>query len=152
MNRVTQIRIGIDPDLEKSGYCIISKRPFAPKWNIELLTTLRFFDVVAAIEDAKMQGLVPGNRVTVCIEAGWLNKSIHHYAHNKSVAGRIGKSVGENHAVGKLLVEHCQNIGVAHILVKPESKKWDSVLFKKITGWETRTNQEMRDACRTAWL
>src|SRR5574343_441837 len=147
----TLIRIGIDPDLTASGYCVLIKQPFG-KWKIETLDTLDFFTLLNAIENEMKGAKAPGNELTVCIEAGWLNKSIHHFAENKAVAGRIGKNVGHNEAVGRLIAEYCEINDINHKLIKPGSSKWNAELFRKITGWEKRTNQEERDAVRAAWV
>lgn len=145
-----QLRIGIDPDLDKSGYCLIESEPFG-KQRITVLSTFPFWELIETIEKVN-RFTATDETLMVFIEAGWLNKvSNYHGAVNKSVAGRIGKNVGENHAVGKLLEQYCKACNIPYKLVKPESKKWDAELFKKITGWKNRTNQEHRDAVRTAW-
>ena len=143
----TKYRIGIDPDLTKSGVAIISHAPFQ-KQKIEELLNCRFFEVLSKIEEFTKKG-----EVRVMLEAGWLNKkSNYHSAPNQEVAGRIGKNVGENHAVGKLIEEWCMVNQVPYSLIKPTNKKWDSKLFKMITNWDKRTNAEQRDAVRAAWL
>ena len=147
----TLTRIGIDPDLKASGFCVLTKTPFSPKWVIEELETLPFFSLIEKMSVQSKLTQLPGHYLLICIEAGWLNKSIHHFAANKNIAGRIGKNVGHNEAIGKLLEEWCKTNGVTYKLVKPESKKWDSSLFQKITGYQKRTNQEERDAVRSAW-
>ena len=147
----TLIRIGIDPDLKASGFCVLIKQPFG-KWKIETLDTLPFFTLLNAIDNEMRGAQAPGNELTVCIEAGWLNKSIHHFAENKAIAGRIGKNVGHNEAIGKLIAEYCERNNTNHKLIKPVSSKWNAELFRKITGWEKRTNQEERDAVRAAWI
>jgi len=141
-----QVRIGIDPDIDKSGFCIMESAPFGKK-NIVKLETLCFWDLIQAID-----AYHDYDDLLVCLEAGWLNKkSNYHFAANTSIAGRIGKNVGENHAVGKLVQQYCEKADILYKLIKPESKKWDADLFKKITGYDKRTNQEQRDAVRAAW-
>ena len=147
----TLVRIGIDPDLKASGFCVLTKTPFKNGWVIEELETLSFFSLIQNLEVQTKLAQLPGTSLLVCIEAGWLNKSIHHFAANKSVAGKIGKNVGHNEAIGKLFEEWCKENNVPYKLIKPETKKWDADLFKKVTGWDKRTNQEERDAVRTAW-
>lgn len=141
------IRIGIDPDIDKSGYCLIESAPFGKK-NIVKLETLSFWDLITEIDTVHHSD----SSLLVCIEAGWLNKiSNYHAAGNVAIAGRIGKNVGENHAVGKLIEQFCKKAYIPYKLIKPESKKWNADLFKKITGYDNRTNQEHRDAVRAAW-
>ena len=147
----TLIRIGIDPDLKASGFCVLVKQPFGT-WQIQVIDTIPFFTLIEQIEAEYTASKAPGNDLTVCIEAGWLNKSIHHFAENKAIAGRIGKNVGHNEAIGKLIAEYCEINDINHKLIKPVSSKWNAELFRKITGWEKRTNQEERDAVRAAWV
>jgi hypothetical protein len=146
------IRIGIDPDLDKSGYCMVVKEPFG-KQHVTFLKTETFFKLCESIKRKYSQSMELGSQsFIVRIEAGWLNKiSNYHSSVNKAVAGRIGKNVGENHAVGKLIMQYCEENEIPYKLIKPESKKWDAKLFKQITGWTSRTNQEERDAVRAAW-
>lgn len=147
----TLVRIGIDPDLKASGFCVLTKTPFKSGWVIEELETLPFFQLIKKLEVQKKLSQLPGASLLVCIEGGWLNKSIHHYAANKSIAGRIGKNVGHNEAIGMKFEEWCIENKVPYKLIKPETKKWDAKLFKQVTGSDKRTNQEERDAVRTAW-
>ena len=143
-----RFRIGIDPDLKKSGVALISNKPFQCQ-KVVLVSTLSFFETIDYIRASKEKF----DNLIVMIEAGWLNKkSNYHNAFNKEIAGRIGKNVGENHAIGKLLEEFCQIHNIEYKLIKPNTKKWDAKLFKQITKWEGRTNAEMRDAVRSAWL
>lgn len=146
---MAKARIGIDPDLEKSGYCLIIHEPLK-KANIVQLSCEPFFSLIALIKLAHEEY---GENLLVCIECGYLNKiSNYHFAKNQSIAGKIGKNVGENQAISKLLVEFCKYHSIPFKEIKPESKKWDADLFKKITLYQARTNQEQRDAVRTAWI
>jgi hypothetical protein len=144
------MHLGIDPDVDKSGYCEIIKQPFG-KWEIVTLDNLDFFDVIQHINqcvelDSHLYD------ITVCIEAGYLNKSIHHVMKSNAHAAKIGTHVGSNHQVGRLFESFCKKNDIAYKLYKPTSSKWDAELFKKITGYTQRTNQEQRDAVRAAWL
>lgn len=149
------VRIGIDPDLVKSGACLIKQEIFEEQ-KVTDLKNLEFFDLIAMLDHAKKFADENKDKVkslTVFLEAGWLNKkSNYHSAFNKEIAGRIGKNVGENHAIGKLIEQYCKRENIDYKLVKPTSKKWDAQLFKKITKWDKRTNSEQRDAVRAAWL
>ena len=89
----------------------------------------------------------------IYIEAGWLNKSSWHPSPNRSTASRIGKNIGANHQIGKLIAEKCERLKIPHELVKPtKSKVTDHKLFCRITGYKgRRSNQEMRDAAMLIW-
>lgn len=145
-------RIGIDGDVDKSGYCLIRHQPFDKQEIIEL-GTKPFFDVLKAISDTMDKCEAEGDSLLVCIEAGWQNKTnSYHAAPSKAVAATIGAKVGANHTIGKKIVEYCELNKIPYKLMRPQSKKWDASLFKKITGYDKRSNEEMRDSVRAAWL
>ena len=112
----TLIRIGIDPDLKASGFCVLVKQPFGT-WQIQVIDTIPFFTLIEQIEAEYTASKATGNDLTVCIEAGWLNKSIHHFAENKAIAGRIGKNVGHNEAIGELIAEYCERNNINYNLI-----------------------------------
>lgn len=139
VNLMSEIIIGVDPDLEKSGVAIKDSS------SVEL-KNLSFPDLVELIR-AKHDLIKK-----VVVEAGWLSKkSNFRNIQSRLVAERTAKNVGENHATGKLLVEMCKSLGVAVVEVKPTQTKVDAERFNKITGWKGRTNQEQRDACMLIW-
>lgn len=145
-----KIRIGIDPDIEKSGYCEIHDK------KIKALDNLDFFDLTACLSVLDKDDMV-------CIEAGWLNeKTMFHMKvnkktgqkseHNRGTSAKIAMFTGQNHAVGRLLEQFCIKNKIPYKLYKPSSEKWDAKLFKQITGYEGKSNQETRDAVRAAWV
>jgi hypothetical protein len=134
--------IGIDPDLEKSGVAFFKNGQLT-------IVTLGFYDL---IEKSRLDIEISNYKNHYLIEAGWLNqKASWHTAQNKSVAAAIGRKVGENHAVGKLLAQCLEAMGHEVTLVKPTRSKLDAKQFKAITGYEGRTNQEERDAAMLIW-
>jgi hypothetical protein len=102
----------------------------------------------------------------VVIEAGWLNPVANYRKsyinritgkqtyHSDRVKEKMAGDTGENHAVGKLLAEYCEEIGMPLKLFRPNPKtpKWNHIRLKMITGYSRRTNQEERDAVRAAWI
>lgn len=127
--------LGIDPDLEKSGVAVLRDT------NKIEYSTLNFVETLAFVRMNK--SIIK----CVYVEAGWLNKKSNwHGASNMSVAARVGKNVGENHATGKLLIECIEAEGLKVVPVKPSTKKLNSEDFERITKIKTRTNQEERDA------
>lgn len=130
---MTNLIIGIDPDLEKSGVAILGQ-------SLEL-KNLTFSETVNLFRSQQDQ------IKKVVIEAGWLNKkSNFRYGHSKNAGEKIAKNVGENHATGKLLAEMAKECGLAVVLVRPTRTKLNAEQFNCITGWQGRTNQEQRDA------
>lgn len=132
---MSNLIIGIDPDLEKSGVAILSHA-----LELKNLTFPETVDLFRSQQDQIKK---------VLIEAGWLNKksNVHgRYGQSKSAGERIAKNVGENHATGKLLVEMAKSLNLNVVEVRPTRKKKNSEEFNRITGWVGRSNQEQRDA------
>lgn len=131
--------VGIDPDISKSGFAVIVS---GAKEFYEL-TTLPFFEMLERIQQLNLNA----GGVVVCIEAAWLiPKSNWHGGKSMGVAAKIGKSVGANHQVGRLLEEFCIYYQIPFELIKPSKSKTDSAFFEKLTNYKLRTNPEMRDA------
>jgi len=129
--------IGIDPDIDKSGLCVYDR--YAED-KMQLFTA-SFFDVLQTIEEWNSRC-----RTIVKLEAGWLNKKSNWHGGKSNVAQKIAKNVGENHATGKLIEQYCIRNNYQYKLIVPKKSKVDAAMFKKLTGYERRTNQELRDA------
>lgn len=130
----TNIYIGIDPDIDKSGVAIWDRRDKSLElYNMtlpELIDELKAYNVP----------------IHVVIEAGWLiNKSNWHTAQGQFRRERIAKNVGENHAIGKIIEQFCKHLNFSHELQKPKGKI-NQQTFKNMTKVIKRTNQEQRDA------
>lgn len=127
--------LAIDPDIVKSGIAVLHDNKQIEMAMLNFVDTIKFIRMNAPIIKC------------VYLEAGWLNqKSSWHTAQNKSVAARIGKNVGQNHATGQLLEQSIIAEGVKVVLVKPTKTKLNAEQFMRLTKIKTRTNQEMRDA------
>jgi hypothetical protein len=128
--------IGIDPDIDKNGVAVWdSDNKTIRLFNMSFWNTIDFLSSYPY--------------ASVYIEAGWLNKkSNFHFARKQSKAQgeRIAKNVGQNHQVGMLILEYCVIKNIKHYTVKPTRAKVSAELFKKITSYGKRTNQEQRDA------
>ena len=129
--------IGIDPDIDKSGLCVYDR--YADD-KMQLFTA-SFFDVLQTIEEWNSR-----RRTIVKLEAGWLNKKSNWHGGKSNVAQKIAKNVGENHAVGKLIEVYCIRNNYQCHLITPKKHKVNAEQFKRLTGYDKRTNQEVRDA------
>ena len=130
---MTDLIIGIDPDLDKSGVAVLGQ-----SFELKNLTFAETVELFRSHQDQIKK---------VVIEAGWQNKKANFRGgHSKRAGERIAKNVGENHATGKLLVEMAKSFGLAVVEVRPTKTKKNSEEFNRITGWQGRTNQEQRDA------
>jgi len=128
--------IGIDADFVASGVATLNQE----SKRIEM-TNLTFVELLLYVRKHK------DDIACVYLEAGWLNlKASWHAASNMSVAAKIGRSVGLNHATGILLQQCIEAEQIKVVLVKPTKSKLDAGQFAKLTGIKTRTNSETRDA------
>lgn len=127
--------IGIDPDVDKSGFALISGKDYE-------LNNLTFFELLEKLKELK------SDKLKVYVECGFLNKSNWHKKANGSAAlnAQIGQRTGANHEVAKKIIEMCVYLDIAHVAVKPSTRKLDADAFKSITKIKERTNQEKRDA------
>lgn len=135
------IIIGIDPDVDKSGWaCYDVKR------EIMMLTTYKLVDIIIFLHESFL--LRKWGKIYVVIEAGWLNKSNWHYNENtsKAAAAQIGARTGANWEIGKQIEKACIHYGIEYKLVKPTRSKVKAEAFNKLFDYKGRTNQEQRDA------
>lgn len=140
--------IGIDPDVEKFGFAVWH-RPLQKFASVESLTLV---DLMKKLDDLR------DNIALVVVEAGWLNKSNWHlsYVPKKAkirnplkYAAEAGEKTGRNQQRGMDIVEILEFMRIPYRLqrpMKPNTWKNDADMFKKMTGWEKRTNPESRDA------
>jgi hypothetical protein len=137
-----KILIGIDPDVEKSGFARI-------EGNQLKLDNLSFFDLYEELKFYKELEVKP----VVYVECGFLNKSNFHKKAGMSAAlnAKIGERTGANFETAKKIVEMCEYLKMPYVKIQPKASKITNDYFKKITGIDTRTNQEQRDAMMLIW-
>ena len=132
--------IGIDPDVDKSGFAVWHK-PLKKFSSIEALTLPEMLDKLHSLRDSI---------ALVVVEAGFLNKGNRHTFKGQSVAAaaKTGENVGRNHQRGMDIVEILEWMRIPYRLQKPSSKnswKNDEKIFQKMTGVKGG-NPEKRDA------
>ena len=132
--------IGIDPDVDKSGFAVWHK-PLQKFSSIETLTLPEMLDKLHSLRD---------NIAIVVVEAGFLNKGNRHTFKGQSVAAaaKTGENVGRNHQRGMDIVEILEWMRIPYRLQKPSAKnswKNDEKIFQKMTGVKGG-NPEKRDA------
>ena len=134
---MSKILIGIDPDVEKSGFARIQGDQLK-------LDNLSFFDLFEELKFYKEREIKP----TVYIECGFMNKSNFHKKAGMSAAlnAKIGERTGANFETAKKIVEMCEYLKLPYVKIQPKASKITNDYFKKITGLKIRTNQECRDA------
>jgi hypothetical protein len=139
---MSKILIGIDPDVEKSGYARIQGDQLK-------LDNLSFFDLFEELKFYKEREIKP----TVYVECGYLNKSNFHKKARMSAAlnAKIGERTGANFETAKKIVEMCEYLKLPCVKIQPKASKITNDYFKTITGLSIRTNQEQRDAMMLIW-
>lgn len=148
--------LSIDPDKDKSGFCLLSAVN-GKDTKVMLSCTKSFFDLIELFRTLAMTGLV--NNVTsrntlILIEGGWLNqKSCFHEAQGRGTE-KIAKDVGANHQTGRLLAEVAEAYGLHTEIKAPLVKGWQGAnhkitheeLAEIIDLGKARTNPDERDA------
>lgn len=140
-----RVVIGIDPDVDASGVCIVSS-----DCDVSI-QRLAFFDLCELLAQSASE---PGT--IAIIEAGWLNKrSNWHGAASQAAGARIAKNVGANHQIGKLLCDLCDRVKLERVLVRPHAGKLTAAQFRAQFGdivprERLRMSQDERDASAIA--
>lgn len=138
--------IGIDPDVEKSGFALLEKA--TGKLELESLT---FPQLMNALVKVKAEG----KNAQVIVEAGWLNQGNWHirYTDNKGQASKKGYQVGRNHETGMKIIEVAKFFGYDVVEQRPLKKCWKGKDGKitaeelaELTGYTKRSNQDARDS------
>ena len=136
------MKIGIDPDLKKSGVAIIDND------GIEKMLSLPFFDLTEFIKANQGNEFILENVVA--------NKpTFTRPGANQAVMKRISQNVGQVKAVQLLLVEFFERENIPVTLVNPlrgsiKKAKTNAEYFNRITGWQGRSNADQRDAALLA--
>lgn len=140
--------IGIDPDVDKSGFAIWNKQ----ERKFESIEALALPDMMTRLQELK------GQIKIVVLEAGFLdagNRHVEYIPKGAKIrnplryAAQSGERTGANHQRGKDIAEILEWMGIPYRLQKPMSPnlwKEDAEYFKMVTGWPKVTNREKRDA------
>lgn len=127
-----KLLIGIDPDVNKSGYAVWSpeNKSFLGLWDYSL------FDIFV-----KLQYMRDVYDIFVYLEDGRLAKGVWH-KHG-------AKNVGKNMAIAQQIHTFMDAHHIPYLLLRPAGySKYDHKTFCNITGWpiKERTNSEKRAA------
>lgn len=147
--------IGIDPDVEKSGFALLD----CETREFKTVTALSFPDMVDKFAELGA-ALTEGKEITLVLEDSDLSTNWHvNPRDNKATAAAKGRSIGMCHATARHLKECAEAYGLEVVLQKPLRKMWKG-RDGKITheeadyfmrGLPKQTNQESRDAALLAW-
>jgi hypothetical protein len=72
---------------------------------------------------------------------------------SRAAALKMARNVGEIDAWCKLIVAHCEHLGIPAHGISPKTKgaKLNAEAFNKLTGWTGKSNQHERDGAMVAW-
>lgn len=151
--------IGIDPDVDRSGFCLLNVRTR----NVEV-ECLTFPELMRRLTQFRIECEMKAShpRFCVVVEASWKQTHNWHTARGESaaIAAKKGYSVGRNHEVGHKIVERCEAFLIDCTEHAPLKKCWKgkdrkithSEISQFIPGFPKRSNQEERDAALLSWV
>lgn len=160
------IRIGIDPDLTKSGVAtvvnneIVTLKSMGFSELIEFVISKSHLPCAVLLEDVDNKKPVFPKRLR--LSAKGQNPLLAYVGHAPSQSGSnakvnmsIAEDLGKVKATARLIKEVLEDKGIKVTLVKPlrgpiKKAKDSSVDFNKITGWTGRSNADTRDAALIA--
>lgn len=133
--------LGIDPGT-KTGFALYDADANGGAGELLRVDALDFWEAVALLE------AVAGDTAAVVVEDA---RRIGLYARRGERGARrdrIARSVGMIDRDVQLWLDLCERLRLPVATVEPTRKKWDAETFRRITGWEGRTNEHARDAGR----
>jgi hypothetical protein len=113
--------IGIDPDVDKSGFAKLDHKTMEISFD-----TLAFPELIKALRKAKDQASADRITLRVVVEASWLISHNWHIGDGQvrgaGAIAKTGYNVGRNHQVGLLIVQYCKAMGLDVIEQRPLKK------------------------------
>jgi len=137
--------VGIDPDSERHGFAVYQNGKLivcATATNIEI-----FNDHLP---------LLANGLVMFSIENVMQNKFVYarNRQKNKAAESKVAMSIGRCQQAQLELMRCLDHARVPYVLHAPQSGNWSNnpELFKKITGWTGRSNEDSRAAAFFGYL
>ena len=130
--------IGIDPDLEKPGICLLCDG------KIECVESVKIEMIIEDIPIWASQGYIFAVENVEAKKTTFKRKGTSDFTHAK-----IAQDVGKVKGAARIIIKMIEHHGGTVILVPPginSATKKDAKLFKEITGFSGRTNEDNRDA------
>ena len=132
----SNILIGIDPDLRKSGVSIYNKE----KKKLTMCTCMFIWDLFDFLDKQV------------------LSMTYLEYPSNTNTWHKGGKgaalNVGKNQAIAIIIWDFLKHKNINHILIAPAGYSGifeDEEHFKQTTGWNERTNKDARASAAMIW-
>lgn len=147
--------IGIDPDVDKSGFAVLDCAAAA----FVRCEALSFPELIDSLAMYAADNILH-DHITVVMEDSDISCNWHLDPRDKkSVVAAKGRSVGMCHATARHLRECAENYGLSVTGIKPLKKIWKgkdgkishAEIASFATGCPKKTNQEVRDAMLLSW-
>lgn len=142
-----RIVIGVDPDSDKHGVAIYVDG------NLCDLASLNRIDLIKRAISYRDKGC----DVMLSIEDVMANQSTWRAsgAASKKVAAKMGHGIGRLYQALHELIRDLEENGFEYKLHKVSSNWKDAAgkkLFEKVTGWNSRSNEDTRSAAWFGWI
>ena len=139
--------LAIDPDLRKSGVCILDAMGRIS--SLDSLTIVQLLQLVDDLPSETIYAIEDVNKVKAIYQ--------RNQRENVNIGLKIAQSVGMVKAAGTLIAELIESKTGKPVILAPtglgKQFKNDSALFKEITGYSRQTNEDKRDAYAIAnWV
>lgn len=145
--------LGIDPDVEKSGFAMLNcaTRKFEYAGALSMPDSVKYLDWVAS---------ELGGKVVVVIEDSDQSTNYHYCRTDRQpIVFAKGRSVGMCHATLRHLHEIAESYGLHCVMMRPLRKSWKGAngkitqeeITQFIDSLPNRCNQEVRDCALLAW-
>lgn len=133
--------VGIDPDLRKNGVAVMEDGVYVSLGALGIVELVNMFrkhagdpETVFILEDVNVH-----------------RPTFTRHGQNEKKMQKISQNVGMVKAIAEVLVEFLSHYGCRFELRAPlkgfaKQAKNDAKLFTRLTGWEGRTNSDVRDA------
>lgn len=140
--------LAIDPDVQKSGVARLSNGVIT---KLEKLTFAELVDVFSELDEST---------VVLIENVELINTTFKRSKTNAAAMNKIAQNVGMVKGTYRHLVAMAEHYGVNITPVPPlgirnptaRRAKQDAEFFKKLTGYQGRTNEDTRDAGMIAFL
>lgn len=158
---MTDLVIGIDPDLDKSGVGVAVDGRLADLRSMDLFDLCLFIDEQHALGATFVVEDVESMRPTFprALKQG----------NRQAQISKISQNVGQVKAIARVVRKYLDRVGADYVMVQPltgngryrdsngqvrlyriKATKDDAELFNQVTGWTGKSNEDKRDAAMLA--
>ena len=145
---MTKIVVGLDPDSKEHGVALYIDGKLNALENLQLMIVLEL--VERLISNYGIENIL------FSIEDVCANNFVYarNASNNKKIMAKIGLSIGRCQQSQVEVMRMLELMKVKYVLHKPQKGNWaeNRNIFKLITGWEKRSNDDQRSAAFFGYL